>query len=83
MSDPRDPLSTWLRPVLWRLLDSNDVTQVALAKEVSISPKHLNQMLQGGIGIGAAMAARLLAAFDYQLVIGMTTLIEEEADDVH
>lgn len=83
MSDPQDPLSTWLRPVLWRLLDDSDVTQVALAEEVGISPKHLNQMLQGVVGIGSTMAARLLAAFGYQLAIGMTAVIEEEARDDH
>lgn len=78
MSHPEDPLSVWLRPVLRRLLDSNGVRQVGLAEEVGISPKHLNQMLQGVIGISPEMAERLLAAFGYQLVIGMTALCEVE-----
>jgi hypothetical protein len=71
----QDPLSVWLRTTLWHLLTVQDHTQAWLANEVGITPKHLNQMLQGKVGISADLGSRMLAALGYELVLAMRPLI--------
>lgn len=63
-------LSTLVRVELWQLLDQTNTTQVELAQKTGFSVKHINQMLQGKVGITPENADELLAVFGRQLVIG-------------
>lgn len=74
-----DPLSAWLRPVVWHLLNSGGHTQVWLAHTAGVGTKHLNQVLQGKVGLSPDMAVRILAALGYQLVLGITPLVAAQA----
>jgi len=74
MADPADRLSTAVRAEIWSLLVVSDRSQVWLASETGLTTKHINQMLQGHIGIGCEMAERMLACFGRQLAIGTAPL---------
>lgn len=67
-----DPFSDWARPVIWHLLETQDRTQVDLAACIGVSPKHLNQMLHGLVGINPATGERIFRSLGYSVVFGIT-----------
>lgn len=76
-----DPVSALVRVELWQLLGQTGTSQVALAQATGFSTKHLNQMLQGKVGISADLGCQLLGALGYELVLAMRPVIAAVRSD--
>jgi transcriptional regulator with XRE-family HTH domain len=57
------------RAAIWQALDEEELTQAALAERAGITPKHLNQILQGHIDPRPEMADRIFAALGRRVVV--------------
>jgi transcriptional regulator with XRE-family HTH domain len=58
-----------IRAAIWRALDEDELTQAALAERAGITPKHLNQILQGHIDPRPEMADRIFAALGRRILV--------------